>query len=461
MSKNYFIKTSLTGKGDTDLPMVALVGRPNVGKSTLFNRLTASKRAIIDANPGMTRDRLYGTVHREQGSYRLVDTGGIEERPDLIVEMIRQQTHQAIAEAAVIVFMIDGRSGVTAGDEEIAGALRKVGKPVILFVNKLDRHEANMVDTGVYSWGFNKIVTGSGEHNLGMDDLREAIDGCLEGAWRMPKADEDEEAIRLAIIGRPNAGKSSIVNRILNEERVMVSNVPGTTRDPIDSWLNFRKRTFCLVDTAGIRRRGKIEGSQESLSVMMAKRQVEAADIIVLLIDATDSGAQQDGAIAGIADDAYKPIIVVVNKWDLIEDKQTNTAKEFESRIRRRLKFLETSPFIFVSAKTGQRVSKVLDLAMDMYDRMTVRVTTGVLNRFVADMAKNYKIPTYRGRGFKIFYITQVETKPPTFVIIINQKKPLHFTQHRFLVNRIREAFDLDGIPLKLIIKPRSDKEQD
>lgn len=449
------IKTSLTGIEDRNLPVVALVGRPNVGKSTLFNRLTRSRRAIIDPTPGMTRDMIFGTIHREQGSYRLADTGGLEDSADTIAAMIRQQTDQAIQTATVIVFLIDGKDGVLASDRTIVEALRQLGKPVITFVNKMDGGKSHLPDPDIYKLGFNGPVQGAAEHGLGMDDLLDEIDKAMEGNWTAPKKAPEDPSIRLAIIGRPNVGKSSLLNKFLREERVMVSDIAGTTRDPVDTYLNYNNRTFCLVDTAGIRKRGRIEGSQEHLSVLMAKRQVESADVVVVLVDASDPFASQDAAIAGIANNAYKPIIVAVNKWDLIENKSTSTAAEFESKIRRRMKFLETTPFVFISAKTGQRVTRILDMATQMAARLEERVTTGVLNRFVADMARNFKIPTHKGKAFKIFYMTQVETHPPTFVVVINRKEPLHYSQERFLVNRVREAFELEGIPIKLKIKPR------
>ena len=461
MSKKGYYKTSLSDIADRHLPIVALVGRPNVGKSTLFNRLTRSRRAIVDPTPGMTRDRLYGTIDRDLGSYRLVDTGGIETRTDRIAAMIRDQTDRAISEAEVLVFMIDGRESMNAADEEIAAALRQLGKPVIAFINKLDGGEQQSFDTGIYQYGFKSTLLGSAEHARGLDDLMEEIDGFLEEKWRMPRKPEEEPSLHLAIIGRPNVGKSSITNKLLNEERVMVSDIPGTTRDPIDSYLYYNKKSFCLVDTAGIRKRGRISGSQESLSVMMATRQVENADVIALLVDATDPDTSQDAAIAGIADKAYKPIIVVVNKWDLIEDKTTKSTKQFEDKFRRRLKFLETAPFVFVSALTGQRVTRVLDLAVTLHERASQRVTTGVLNRFVDDMKHNYRIPSYKGRTFKIYYMTQVETMPPTFVAVVNTSQPLHFNQERFLVNRVREAFGFEGVPIKLILRPRSRKEME
>jgi len=457
MSRKDYIKTSLTTADDRELPIVALVGRPNVGKSTLFNRLTRSRRAIVDPTPGMTRDRLYGAIHRDQGSYRLTDTGGIEDSPDRIVQMIRGQTDQAIREAAVVVFLIDGRQGLTVADEEIALALRQLGKPTVLFVNKMDEGEEQAYDTTVYGLGFENLLLGSAEHGRGIEDLLERIDGLLEGQWRQPRqTPAEEQPVRLAIVGRPNAGKSSLVNKLLREERVMVSDIPGTTRDPIDSYLQYNKRTFCLVDTAGIRRRGRISGSQESLSVMMAERQARDADVIALMIDASDPVAAQDAAIAGIADKAFKPVIVVVNKWDLVADKDTHTAREFEDRVRRRLKFLETAPFVFVSALTGQRVTRILDLAAQLADRAARRVTTGVLNRFVEDLAKNQRVPSHNRRPLRIYYLTQVGVSPPTFVLMINSKEKPHFSQERFVINRIREAFDLDGVPLKLVFKPRS-----
>ena len=451
-----YYKATLSNIEDRELPVVAVVGQPNVGKSTMFNRLTRSRRAIIDPTPGMTRDRLYGTIHRDLGSFRLVDTGGIEERSDLIAEMIKNQTHMAIQEAEVIVFMVDGRAGLSVADDEIGQALRMLGKPVIFFVNKMEGRAPQDIDADFYKFGFGTMLTGSAAHGEGMENLMLAVEQHLEGKWRDPKKSTEQPPIRLAIIGRPNAGKSSLVNKMLNEERVMVSDIAGTTRDPIDSYLNYQKQPFCLVDTAGIRKRGKIKGSQESLSVLMATRQVENADVIALMIDASNSEAAQDAAIAGIANKAFKPIIVIVNKWDLVEDKETNTPKKFEERIRRRLKFLETSPFLFVSAKTGQRVTRILDLAVDLHERASKRVTTGVLNRFVEDMAKNYRVPRAKGRHFKVFFMTQVEVSPPTFVAVVNTSQALHFTQERFLLNRIREAFELEGVPIKLITKPRS-----
>lgn len=449
------IKTSLTKMEDRDLPIVALVGRPNVGKSTLFNRLTRSRRAIIDPTPGMTRDMIFGTLHRDSGSYRVADTGGLEDSADQIATMIRHQTDLAIQQASVIVFLLDGKDGVLAGDRTIASALRQLDKPVVLFVNKMDGGENQLPDPEVYKFGFKGPIMGAAEHGLGMESLLGTLDQEMEGNWVTPKQAPEERPVRVAIIGRPNVGKSSLLNKLLNEERVMVSEIAGTTRDPIDTFLNYNNRTICLVDTAGIRKRGRIEGSQEHLSVLMAKRQVEDADVAVVLVDASDPVAAQDAAIAGIANSAYKPVIVAVNKWDLVQDKDTGTAKDFENKIRRKMKFLETTPFVFVSAKTGQRVTKILDIACQMADRMEQRVTTGILNRFVADMASNFKIPTHKGRAFKIFYMAQVETHPPTFVAAVNRKEPLHFNQERFLINRIREAFELEGIPIKLKLKPR------
>jgi len=447
----------LSRSGDEQLPLVALAGRPNVGKSTLFNRLTGSRRALIDPNPGMTRDRLYGTVHDERGAFRLVDTGGLD-IGGRIESMISEQTRQALAQADLVVFMIDGRESITAADEEIARELRKQDKNVLVFVNKLDGGDEMKYDTGVYSLGFEHILKGSAEHRLELDILLDQVFETLGEHIGQAREDipETETPIRLAIIGRPNAGKSSIVNRLLREERVMVSDIAGTTRDPIDSYLNFKDQLFCLVDTAGIRKRGKIEGSQEHLSVMMAKKQVSFADVICVVIDASEPEAVQDAAIAGIANDAYRPTIVLVNKWDLVKDKESDTTRIFEDRIRRRLKFLEGAPFLFISAKTGQRVSRILEIAKQLYDKTQQRVPTAKVNRFVEDIKSRYRIPSYKGYLIKIYYMTQVETNPPTFVASVNSKKPLYFSQERFILNRLREAFDLDGIPIKLITKPRS-----
>jgi len=452
------VKTILTDIQDRDLPAVALVGRPNVGKSTLFNRLTRSRRAIIDATPGMTRDRLYGTISHGTSQFRLIDTGGIEEDPDRMVQLIRSQAEAAIFEAQVIVFIVDGRRGLVSGDHQIATALRALGKPVIVFANKVDVDEAVPLDTEVYELGFSHVQVGSAEHNLGIVDLLDALEPLLSNVKRSDSSQETADAIRLAVIGRPNVGKSSLSNRLLGEDRVLVSDIPGTTRDPIDTYLTYNEIDFCLIDTAGIRKSGRIKGSQEHMSVLMAKRQVERAHIIVMMIDATDHLAGQDASIAGIAQDSFRPVIVVVNKWDLVPEKRTQTHKEFESRIRRKLKFLEDSPFVFVSAKTGQRVTRILDLARDMRQRALHRVSTGMLNQFVAKMGDHARLPTHKGRRLKIFYMTQVEVDPPTFVCVVNTRKALHFSQERFLINKITQFFGFQGVPLKLIVKPRSNR---
>ncbi|MCB1052071.1 MAG: ribosome biogenesis GTPase Der [Acidobacteria bacterium] len=453
------IKTVLTEPEDYKLPLVALVGRPNVGKSTLFNRLTHSRRAIVDPTPGMTRDRLYGTVTLGTRKFRLVDTGGIEENPDLIVTMIRQQTQSAILEADLLVLMIDGRDGLLASDEAIAQAVRTTHKPIIVFVNKVDGGDDQFMDHDIHKMGFPFVLAGSAEHNLGIFDLENQIEICLGDKLRELPNKEQEAPIRIAIIGKPNVGKSSLVNKMLREERVMVSPIAGTTRDPIDSYLRYHERDFCLIDTAGIRRKGRIEGSQEHMSVLMAQRQVDQADVIVMLMDAQDPGTQQDAAIAGIASQAYKPVIVAVNKWDLVEDKDTHTVRDFEDRIRRKLKFLEGSPFIFLSALTGQRVSRILDLAISLHKASHKRVSTSLVNQFLQDLRDKKAIPSYKGKLIKIFYMTQVEVAPPTFMAVINRQPPLHFSQERFLVNRLREKFGMEGVPIKLILKPRTRKE--
>lgn len=453
------VKTVLTELEDRNLPAVALVGRPNVGKSTLFNRLTRSRRAIIDASPGMTRDRLYGTVSHGDHRFRLIDTGGIEEDPDRMIQLIRSQAEAAIWEAQVIVFLVDGRAGLLSGDRQIGIALRSLGKPVIVFANKLDQGEESRLDTEIYELGFARVVTGSAEHDEGMADLLDGIAEHLTDASHEKAAEKPSQSLRLAIIGRPNVGKSSLVNRLLGEERVLVSDIPGTTRDPVDTYLTYGEQDYCLVDTAGIRKSGRIKGSQEHLSVLMAKRQVARAHVIVMIIDASDPLAAQDATIAGIADQSFRPVILAVNKWDLISDKQTHTARDFESRIRRRMKFLEASPFVFVSAKTGQRVSRILDLARDIRRRACHRVPTALLNQFVVAMAKTSRLPTHKGKRLKILYMTQVEVDPPKFVCVVNTRMPLHFSQERYLINKISEAFSFQGIPVKLIVKPRARKE--
>lgn len=449
------IKTQLTETRDRDLPLVALVGRPNVGKSTLFNRLTFSRRAIIDSQPGMTRDRLYGTVRQQDHAFRIVDTGGIEEDPDLMARLIRSQTQSAIAEATLLVWIVDGREPLTAGDQRIAEALRTAGKPVVVFVNKMDvDRDSGLRDTDVFRFGFQQVCWGSAEHNRGMDTLLEALIEQLPATPANPQTPQPD-LITLAVVGRPNVGKSSLINRILGEDRLVVSDIPGTTRDPVDSLLRFEKQNLCLLDTAGIRRRGRIQGSQESLSVMMATRHMERADVVLMVIDASDPSTSQDAAIAGLAHEAKRPLIIVVNKWDLIQDKTQNTPKQFEEAIRRRLKFLEGTPFVFVSAKTGQRITRPLKLALSVGLRARHRVSTGKLNRFVQAMNASTRMPTHRGKRLKIYYMAQVETRPPTFVATANTRGPLHFSQHRFLMNQIQDAFDLQGIPVEIVLKSK------
>ncbi len=461
MARPEHYKTILSEFEDRDLPVVALVGRPNVGKSTLFNRLTRSRRAIIDPKPGMTRDRLYGSVDGPEGRFRLVDTGGIESDPDRIASMIKDQTDSAIREAKLVVFMTDGRAGLLASDEAIAAALRSLAKPIIIFVNKVDGGEDHIVDTDVFGLGFDDVMFGSAEHNLGIEALLDKLGSKLAGNWRAPRAIKEEPVRKLAIIGRPNAGKSSIVNQLLGEDRVMVSEIAGTTRDPIDSFLRYQNETYCLIDTAGIRRKGRIEGSQESLSVMMASRQVSQADVIVVVVDATEPVASQDAAIAGIANDAYKPVIIAVNKWDLVDEKDSDTPRLYEDRIRRKLKFLEKTPFVFISAKTGQRVTRLLDMSKEIQERALTRVTTGVLNRFVTELDTTKSIPPYKGKRIKVYYMAQVAVNPPTFVATTNAHKGLHFSQQRYFLNRIRDQFDLHGVPIRLVLKPKSKKQKD
>lgn len=473
-------KTVLRSPGDQKLPLVALVGRPNVGKSTLFNRLTHSRRALVDPHPGMTRDRLYARVDLGEHRFRLVDTGGLDEDPDLMVRMIRQQTEAAIREADLLVLVLDGREGLLPADENIAAALRTTGRPLVGFINKVDGGEDQTPDAEFHRLGFDAILAGSAEHNLGIFDLENAMLSRLGTRCHPPALPEaptqsaegsDDSAdpgsppppaapLKLAIIGKPNVGKSSLVNRLLGEERMMVSPIAGTTRDSIDSFLRSHGRDFCLIDTAGIRRKGRIEGSQEHLSVMMAQRQVEQADVIVMLMDATDPGTQQDAAIAGIAAAAWKPIILAVNKWDLIPDKETQTPARFEERIRRKFKFLEGCPFLFLSAETGQRVSRILELASQLHRRASRRVATSEVNQFLQDLRDRQAIPVSGGRAIKIFYMTQVDVCPPTFMAVINRKPPLHFSQERFLINRVRERFDLEGIPVRILFRERSRKER-
>src|SRR5689334_16493833 len=446
--------------------MVAIVGRPNVGKSTLFNRLIGQRRAIVGDEPGITRDRIYGEVEWAGTRFSLIDTGGIVPDDDaLIPANILKQAGKAIDESEVLVWVVDARKGITQLDEELAGLLRGTGKPVLVAANKIDSASLESESTEFYQFGFDNVYAVSAEQGIGIGEL---LDGVVELLPRIDADDTDEEReLRLAIVGRPNVGKSSLLNRLLGEDRVIVSPVAGTTRDAIDTVLETPERKFRLIDTAGIRRKGKTDEMAEKLSVIMARKSLERADVAIVLIDAVEGVTALDANIAGYALDAGCSIIIAVNKWDAVAEKETNTAAEFERSLRDKMKFLEWAPVITISALTGQRVERILPLVARADEARNRRIPTSQLNDFferAISQPRGGTAPTPGRSGFsrlKVQYLTQVGVRPPKFVVFTSGGKPgLHFSYERYLLNRLREEFDFFATPLKIIEKHKKTKRR-
>lgn len=433
-------------------PLVALVGRPNVGKSTLFNRLVGERAAIVEDVPGTTRDRLYGEYEWRGRDVAVVDTGGIiPDTGEDLTESIFEQAQVAIDEADAIVFLVDARTGVSPLDQEIAQLLRRTQKPVILAANKVDNVQQETQAVEFHGLGMGEPIPVSANRGVNTGDLLDRIDSVLPP----PVSEEGEEdATRLAIVGRPNVGKSSIVNRITGTSRSVVSSAPGTTRDAVDTRIERNGRAIVLVDTAGIRRRGRIERGIEKYSVLRALRAIDRADVAVLVVDATEPLTAQDAHVAGFVLDEAKGIVVAVNKWDLVI-KDSRTMKEYEDFIRRELRFLPYVPIVFVSALTGQRLDQVLDLAESIHRERRKRVPTGQLNDTVRRALAEYPPPSRGGRQIKLFYITQVGIDPPTFVAKVNDPTLVHFSYRRFLENRLRERFGFFGTPIRLYFRGR------
>ncbi|NLM25381.1 MAG: ribosome biogenesis GTPase Der [Firmicutes bacterium] len=432
-------------------PIVAIVGKPNVGKSTLFNRIARQRIAIVQDEPGVTRDRLYCDVEWLNNHFTLIDTGGIDIGEDIITRQVREQAQIAIEEADVIVFVVDGREGLTAADEDVANVLRKTDKKVILCVNKIDDHlaaEAHVWE--FYALGLGDPVAVSAEHGRNIGDLLDQIVVAL------PKVSEteDEDLLKLAIVGRPNVGKSSLVNKFLGENRVIVSDIPGTTRDAIDTYFTRGEQKYLLIDTAGLRRRKKIEEEVERYSVIRTLRAIDRSDIAILMLDATEGLTEQDKKIAGYAHEGGKGMIIVVNKWDLVE-KDSNTMRDFEQEIRAGLQFLSYAPIVFISALTGQRVHQVLDLADQVSEYQNLRISTGRLNTLIQDAVAMNQAPSDKGVRLKIYYVTQAQVKPPVFLIYVNYKELMHFSYLRYLENQIREEYEFIGTPIILSVKER------
>ena len=439
-------------------PLVAIVGRPNVGKSMLFNKLTGQRTSIVEDTPGVTRDRIYGECEWCGRTFSLVDTGGIE--PDTDSEMLkfmRRQAEIGIELADAIIMVVDVRSGVTAADQDVATMLRKSRKPVCLAVNKCD--SIGLVNPDVfefYSLGIGDLFETSAVHGHGTGDM---LDWVLANIPEDDAADEEDEVIKVAIVGKPNVGKSSLLNRILGEERVIVSNVAGTTRDAIDSYFENETGKYCFINTAGMRRKSKVDDAIEKFSNMRSVAAIERADVCLILIDANEGVTEQDTKIAGLVHEAGKAAIIVVNKWDAVEDKETNTMRDKENDVRHDLAYMTYAPVVFLSALTGARVDKIFQTIQDVHTQNTTRITTGALNSVLADATARVQPPTDKGRRLKIYYMTQASTKPPHFVIFCNDARLFHFSYQRYLENQIREVFGLQGTPVRITIRQKGDKE--
>ena len=436
-------------------PIVAIVGRPNVGKSTLFNALAGDRISIVQDTPGVTRDRIYADCTWLNYSYTLVDTGGIEpDSKDIILSQMREQAEIAIQTADVILFLTDVRQGLQDADDKVADMLRRSGKPVLLVVNKVDSFEKQMPDVyEFYNLGIGDPLPVSAASRLGLGDMLDVMVSYFKTG---PGDEEEDQRPKIAIVGKPNVGKSSIVNKLLGEDRVIVSNVAGTTRDAIDSVVRWHKKDYVLIDTAGIRRKSKIKEEIERFSIIRAVAAVERADVVMLVIDAAEGVTEQDAKIAGIAHDRGKGILIAVNKWDLVE-KNDKTMKEHVEKIRQILSFLSYAEIVFISAETGQRMGKLFEYFDVILQNQTLRVATGVLNEIVAEATALQQPPTDKGKRLKIFYTTQVGVKPPTFVIFVNDKELMHFSYVRYLENRIRDAFGFRGTALKFVIRERKE----
>ena len=440
-------------------PLVAIVGRPNVGKSMLFNKLTGKRVSIVEDTPGVTRDRIYGDCEWCGRTFSLVDTGGIEPNTENdMLKFMRRQAEIGIELADCIVMVVDVHSGITAADQDVATMLRRSRKPVALAVNKCD--SIGYVNPDVfefYGLGINDLFEVSAIHGHGTGDL---LDWCLEQFPEAEEKEEESDIINVAIVGKPNVGKSSLLNRILGEERVIVSNVAGTTRDAIDSYFENETGKYNFIDTAGMRRKSKVDDVIEKFSNMRTVAAIERADVCLILIDANDGVTEQDTKIAGLVHEAGKAAIIVVNKWDAVADKETNTMRDKELAVKDGLSYMPYAPVVFLSALTGQRVDRIFQVINDVHEQNCSRITTGALNSVLADATARVQPPTDKGRRLKIYYMTQASTKPPHFVIFCNDARLFHFSYQRYLENQIREVFGLKGTPVRITIRQKGDKEE-
>ena len=438
-------------------PIVAIVGRPNVGKSQLFNRLAGKRLSIVEDTPGVTRDRLYADSEWRGRSFSIIDTGGIEPRNDNeILKFMRYQAEAAIHHADVIIFITDLRTGVTASDEEVASMLQRSGKPIVLSVIKCDKPGSpDSIIFEFYNLGLGDPYGISALHGYGTGDM---LDAVYEHFPEENENEGDDDRIKIALIGKPNVGKSSLLNRVLGEERVIVSNIAGTTRDSVDADIENEYGKFTFIDTAGIRKKSKIEEKIEKFSVMRSLMAVERADVCVIMIDAQEGVTEQDTKVAGEAHNAGKACIIVVNKWDTVE-KDGSTMKEYTLRVREGLAYMPYAPVLFISAKTGQRVDKLYSLIAEVYEQNHKRIPTGQLNSILAEATSRVQPPTDKGRRLKIYYVTQAGVTPPTFIFFCNDARLFHFSYQRYLENQIREVFSLTGTPVRIVVRQRGDKE--
>ena len=438
-------------------PIVAIIGKPNVGKSTFFNYLVGSRVSIVQDTPGVTRDRIYADTNWSGRNFTLIDTAGIEpDSEDIILSQMREQANLAISMADVIIFLTDIRQGITAADQEIAVMLKKSGKPIVLVCNKADNFEKDREEIyEFYNLGLGEPYPISASNAIGIGDV---LDKIYESFPEKTQDEDEEDIIKVAVIGKPNVGKSSLINKILGENRTIVSDIAGTTRDAIDSRFENENGKYILIDTAGIRRKSKVKESIEKFSIMRTLLAIERADVCLMMIDALEGVTDQDAKIAGEAHEAGKGIIIVVNKWDEYE-KQTGTLEKYKKEIYNKLSYLSYAPILFISAKTGQRVNKLFDMINHVNEQNSMRVTTSVLNQVINEAIAIVQPPTDKGKRLKIFYGTQASTKPPTFVIFVNDKELIHFSYERYLVNQIRKEFGLEGTPVRIIVREKNEKD--
>lgn len=438
-------------------PVVAIVGRPNVGKSTLFNALAGEQISIVKDTPGVTRDRIYADVSWLNHNFTLIDTGGIEpDSKDVILSQMREQAEIAIASADVIMFMTDVRQGLVDSDSKVADILRRSGKPVVLVVNKVDSYEKMMPDVyEFYNLGIGEPFPVSSVNRLGLGDMLDEVVKYFKSA---STEEEEDTRTRVAIVGKPNVGKSSLINRLSGQNRSIVSDIAGTTRDAVDTSVRYNGKEYVFIDTAGLRRKSKIKEEIERYSIIRAVTAVERADVVLVMIDATEGVTEQDAKIAGIAHERGKGIIILVNKWDAVE-KDDKTIYEQTGRIKDVLSFIPYAPVLFVSVQTGQRLGKIYEMTDMVVENQNKRIPTGVLNEILSEAVALQQPPSDKGRRLKIYYMTQVSVKPPAFVIFVNDKRLMHFSYVRYIENKIREAFGFDGTSLKFIIREKGDKE--